>query len=618
LSAPDSVPPEQDTGPFPHRPSSTPADPDQTPADVTAVAAAEFTPRSFGKYRLLAPVAQGGMGVVYRAHDPTLGRVVALKMMRAGVLAGPEEVQRFYREARAIAQLQHPHIVPVHEVDQCEGQHYFTMAFAPNGSLAEHLDDFRGDARRAVGLVEKIARAVAVAHTRGILHRDLKPGNILLGDRLEPMVSDFGLAKFLDEGEALTQPGQVLGTTSYMSPEQAAGQVRQVSERSDVWSLGVILFELLAGRRPFVGEGREEVRLAILHTEAPPLRSLRPDLPGELEAIVAKCLEKSPESRYASPEELADDLGHWLRAEPSSVRSSSRHRPPWPRRRRLVLVATLVALALLGAGVLWALYYRDPERALDRKLAGRAPVALVGPSGGPAWSRWVRGQSATSASYDADGAFTLSSWNDSMLLLVADPRRTRYRLRAEIRHLGADDNGHVGLFFLDRQQETPRGTVHHCYELSYNDLKEEAAALFRDRPPPPNTPLPKGNYVRVEPRFYGIDGERTVFDHGLSTRPGRLFRPAMTAGGGPWRAVSVEVTPERVWVYWCGEPIAKVPAALLARETEQMLEGLRRDGLDAGLDPDRFAFSARQGLGIYIANGSASFRNVVLEPTGAD
>jgi hypothetical protein len=560
------------------------------------------------------------MGVVYRALDPTLGRAVALKTMRAGVLAGPPEVQRFYREARAIAQLHHPHIVPIFEVGQCQGQHYFTMALAPRGSLAEHAGEIRAQPRRAVELIEKIARAVSAAHAKGILHRDLKPANILLDERAEPLVSDFGLAKFLDEADELTLPGQPLGTTAYMSPEQAAGKLSQVGEPSDVWSLGVILYELLAGRRPFVGEGREDVRQAVLHAEPAPLRGLRPDVPGELEAIVAKCLEKLPQERYASMGALADALGRWLRGEPSGASDSGRPRPsPRPGRRRRLLTVALLGLAVLGAGVLLALYLLNPERALRRKLAGRTPVVLIGATGAPTWSEWVREPGGTTTlSSDAEGAFNVSSWNDTGLLLLArDPGHERYRLQAEVRHVKADDNGAAGLFWAHRQQRTPGGLVHHFYELTYNDVKLEGAALFNGAnglPPLKNAPPPTQNRARRQPRLCCDGPGGLVFDHTLCDDPGRPFRPAALRGDVPWRKVVVEVTPQGLRVFWADGWFAEVSATQLARQTAELVEGVRKAGRDPGLEPERLAFSPRQGLGLYVSNGSASFRNVVVEP----
>ena len=237
------VPPAVDL-PFSAPPLLTPLpDVDQGATLPAGPATVETPPlRRFGNYELLEEIAQGGMGVVYKARDTSLGRVVALKMLRNGLLARPQEVERFLREARAAGQLNHPGIVPILEVGACEGRHYYTMPFAPGGSLAD-----RGarplPARRAAQLVAAVARAVQHAHDRRILHRDLKPANGLLGASGEPLVTDFGLAKFLDAVSDLTQTGDGLGTPAYMAPEQAAGLSARIAAPTDVWGLGVILYE---------------------------------------------------------------------------------------------------------------------------------------------------------------------------------------------------------------------------------------------------------------------------------------------------------------------------------------------------------------------------------------
>jgi serine/threonine-protein kinase len=262
-------------------------------------------------YELLGRIGAGGMGVVMRARRIDLNRVEALKMIRAGALAGPREVARFRFEAEAAAALDHPNIVTVYGVGEVGGLPYLALRWIDGVSLAERLRAAPCPPRQAAELMEKVARAVHYAHQRGILHRDLKPANILLDRSGEPYVSDFGLARRLDATQALTEFGDVVGTPAYMSPEQARGE-RNPTAATDVYALGVTLYEALTGRRPFLGKTHFEVLKQVVEAEPPEPRSLNPTLDPALEAICLKCLKKVPGERYATALELADDLERYL------------------------------------------------------------------------------------------------------------------------------------------------------------------------------------------------------------------------------------------------------------------------------------------------------------------
>jgi len=311
-----------------------------------------------GHYEILEEIGRGGMGVIYRARQQHSRRIVAVKRIFAHQVNSHETLVRFRREAEAVASLDHPNILPIYEVSESEeGLPFFSMKYATGGSLRAAAPALRVEPRDCVRLMAKVARAIAYAHDKGILHRDLQPGNILLDGNGEPMVSDFGLAKWLDENNDLTRTLETLGTPGYIAPEQAESPGVNLTFASDIYSLGAILFYLLTGRPPFVGANA----LSVIHqagaTPAPRLRSLAPSLDRDLETIVAHCLESDPDARYQSAEALGIDLEHWLRHEPIQARHTgvfARGRK-WMRRNRTttVLVASLIALGSVIAVMFW-------------------------------------------------------------------------------------------------------------------------------------------------------------------------------------------------------------------------------------------------------------------------
>ena len=277
-------------------------------------------PVSFGDYELHEEIGRGGMGVVYRATQKSLGRTVALKMLLRRDLASPADLARFRSEAEAAARLDHPGIVSIFEVGECDGHPFYSMQFVEGTTLAKRLAAGPLPAREVAGLVAKVAEAVQAAHERGVLHRDLKPSNILIDAAGEPHVSDFGLAKRLEGDASVTHTGAILGTPCYMSPEQAAGSRGDVGPTSDVWSLGAILYQAIVGRPPFQAASPMDTLLAVLEADPPLPRSLERGVDRDLEMIALKSLQKPQDLRYASAADLAADLRAFLAGEPVAAR----------------------------------------------------------------------------------------------------------------------------------------------------------------------------------------------------------------------------------------------------------------------------------------------------------
>jgi serine/threonine-protein kinase len=562
-------------------------------------------------FEILAQVGRGGMGVVYRARDLALDRVVALKMPWPAPLLGPLVRQRFEREARVLAKLRHPHIVPVYTAGLLGARPYFVMDYVAGGNLAEHKARFAANAEDAAALLEKVARAVGFAHRHGILHRDLKPSNIFLDERGEPLVGDFGVAALRQghdgsagptAGEAptptggsehLTPSGMALGTPAYMAPEQAPSQSASIGPPADVWALGVILHELLTGRLPApAGEASAPQRPG-RQENAPP------SLDRRLAMIVGKCLEIDPVRRYTSADALAADLARWC------GRQRSRRR--WRRIRWPALLSVVVLL-----GVLWATWPRsEEERHLAQlqgpleQLAQGAAVDLI-PEGGRPASYLVRvGQSFTRVETRQDGSFSVFAPKRSLVELLPDPGCARYRLTAEVREDGRHGDAELGIYYSHRPVMSAKGEGHLFGTLSFADLGPRAQG-FKN----PNG-AGRGSQVALNHVYYrepgpplgpeaSYNGPNQFYDP-----PDALRRPC------PWRQITVEVTPEGVSAGFDGVPLPPFPRKRV-RMWSVVLPSHHAELRNVPLEIDRPG-----GLGLYVNGCLATFRRFRVEALAA-
>jgi len=524
--------------------------------------------RYFGDYELLEEIARGGMGVVFKARQVSLNRVVALKLISAGTLATPELVKRFKAEAEAAASLTHPNIVPIHEIGEHQGQHYFSMDLIEGPNLRDALAARRKEGNQLsvisnqskarsrslltdhwslstrVQLIATVARAVHYAHQRGVLHRDVKPGNILLDAAGQPHLTDFGLAKLVEKESTLTHTYAVLGTPAYMAPEQARGDAKAVTTAADVYGLGAVLYEVLTGSPPFAGGTSMETIRQVLDEEPRRPSFWNPAVDGDLETICLKCLEKDPDRRYRSAGGLADDLDRWLRQEPILARPATRieRARKWVRRRpaiaALAATSVLLLVAMAIGGITWALLARENALQAREQLARtylRQGQRLCEAGDTPAGLLWLarslRECPAREQDLDKIIRSNISNWSEHSLGLqwVLDHEiAAAKRAPIGVAPLGLDP-----AFFMH-----PDGKR----LVSCARLKHTAQVWSLETGAPVGRPMPHSDAVLDV--FYAADGERIVTvaadgQIGLWTSTGeRVGEP--TSLGSPRDAVKKE------------------------------------------------------------------------------
>ena len=585
-----------------------------------------------GPYEVIDKLAEGGMGVVLKVRDTRLNRLVALKMVRGPLgCCGLGEVHRFHREAQVQARIQHRHILPIFDVGQHHGEQYFTMPLVTGDSLAKHQAEYTGQPGRVVPLLEKVARAVDYAHRHGIFHRDLKPSNILLDEEGEPLIADFGLAKLEDASCDLTAE-HILGTPPYMAPEQTdPEQAHLIDARTDVWSLGVLLYELLTGQRPFSGANKTETFARVRKLEPTPPGRLKTDLDPGLERIILRCLEKERKWRYPSAAALADDLARWQRGEAIPVPPISQrlcrqvHRVPWAKVCAVTAILFLLALSsclalrpYLNRGVaerpiLPASLESDYADSIREQLRQGRAVTLIGANGNPQkYTLDTLGgvlKDSRRAAEERYQFYFASETSYRLELLPAGVLPPRYRISLELQYdlpivpTKDADFGIVGIYLLRQRVTLSQNRLVDAYLTATIGRHETVIDEYKGRPE-----LASVCYLlaHLHPLKNWPDGATE-----LTWNTHYPVRPTAESRNLPrkWRTLVVEVRPSRVTVLLDGKTICQ--------PTQQAILPLQmqpHDPLPITREEAPTAFPLDGGLGLYVHSARMFVRNLVIEP----
>lgn len=556
-----------------------------------------------GKYELLELIGQGGMGTIFKARQILASNIVALKVIK-GDVHEPAALARFRAEAQALARVNHPNVVRFFDADTIAGRPFVAMEYVTGGNLAQWARDRGVDPKSAALLVAHLADGLEAVHTAGVLHRDMKPGNILVDAHGVPKITDFGLAKLLETESGQTQSGMVLGTPSFMAPEQASGKPDAVGRPADIYGLGATLYYLLTGQAPFQAPSQElTLRLLLLGDPPPPPSKLRPGISRVLDAIVLKCLERNPSARYAAAAELADDLRRFARGESTSARPLSwpRRAGRWLRRRPVTVLATILFFCLLGFGErAVSQYLRSPERdreRIERALRGQHPVELIGESGPPKWYRWRFGVGYIGDSERRDGVFSYQCPDLSLLELAPDSRRDSFRIEAELLQTRSYGKyGLVGIYFGHKEWTTSGAGFHALQYFGFEGIKVGLT-----------DPDERGQ-ARFEALGLGNEPLSAAVPHRLML--GQMpFHPARHNVGSPWRRLILDVTAADIvaQLETSSGRLEQVPLA------PEHMRQVGRAQLQRTAPPELFIhepWTSQGGIGIIVWRAAVSVRNV--------
>jgi hypothetical protein len=588
-------------------------------------------------YRVLEVVGRGGMGTVYRAVHAEMDREVALKLINPGGRDRHAVRIRYEREIRALAGIEHPNIIPIYDAGYVHGFPYYTMRFVPGGTLGHHLDRVRADLPAACRLVAKVARAVHRLHAAGVVHRDLKPHNILLDDGDEPLVADFGLARWIDDDSDLTASGFPVGTRPYMSPEQSLGSKEYYSAACDIWALGVILYEVLAGRRPFENPDPVSLYLQIRGQPPPPLSDANPAVTPALEAVVCKCLAKRPGHRYPTAEAVAVELERWAAGETVSVNpaeAAAVAASPRPRRKRLAVRALGFALVLCGVAAAGSVPRTDRPvttapltpigfRTIADRLKAGETVTLIGATGMPVVKAEPIPEFDSNLSTQ-NGLCLLHSPVFGAVELVRETLPGKARLEAEVQIVGnLQANSYAGVY-IGRQETLDTGRLFQTmavfgqYLIRPTDPNREKDKVVIK--PQPGVPVfsPAAPAAQELSEIVIKPQPLLLWNHSPIYYPTRSLSRSTTevkerpSAQSRWHKWEVVITPHLLSPNWDGHALPSIT-------TDEFVEARTRVlSLENGksLFPEvRYCEPVfGPGIGLYVRNADAVFRNVRLVP----